>query len=264
MPDDSDTKRALAVVADQIAAPLYRDAISPGAIEVGRTVQTIGRALNLALSPLSALVWGWESINEFLKEAVTKKLNERNVPSERLGTPSADVFVPAVEAMRYSLLRDQFAALIATAVDTASAENVHPSFVEVLKQLRPDEATLIAEMPDTWTEHLPLVDIYYANGPRYIQARNIINPGPVKQPERCAEYIDNLARLGLIEVSKNHALSSKSLYEPLRALPQVKQLISRCPTDFKTIIVERYYSLTSYGLAFRRACIAPSEERDSE
>lgn len=52
----------------------------------------------------------------------------------------------AVATIDAEELRDMFANLLARSMDTATAGNVHPSFVEVIKQLTPDEARILSTM----------------------------------------------------------------------------------------------------------------------
>lgn len=40
------------------AAPIYEDALQPAAKQVGKALETVGKAVNVALAPIGALVWG--------------------------------------------------------------------------------------------------------------------------------------------------------------------------------------------------------------
>ncbi|WP_368192497.1 hypothetical protein [Aeromonas sp. s8] len=44
------------------AVPIYQDAIQPAAKEIGKALGTVAKTVNVALSPVSALVWGYEQI----------------------------------------------------------------------------------------------------------------------------------------------------------------------------------------------------------
>src|SRR5216683_1163789 len=67
------------------AVPVYQDAIQPGAKQIGTALETIGKAVNLALAPVAGLVWGWEQVREFVIRRVSEKLQK--VPPERIQTP---------------------------------------------------------------------------------------------------------------------------------------------------------------------------------
>jgi hypothetical protein len=74
--------KAIAEVAK--AVPIYPDAIQPGAKQVGRALETAGRAVNALLSPIRPLVWGVEKLEAFF-ERVAKKLE--STPDEHRITP---------------------------------------------------------------------------------------------------------------------------------------------------------------------------------
>ncbi len=117
------------------AVPIYEDAIQPLAKELGKAGGAIGEAVNAAFLPLRGAIWGFNNIASFLENRVSKNLTTRNVPRERIQFPDPDVAVPAIEAMRYSKLRSQYAELLTTAIDSETARHAHPAFVEVLSNL---------------------------------------------------------------------------------------------------------------------------------
>src|SRR5262245_21912314 len=82
------------------AVPVYQDAVQPLAKQVGAALETVGRAVNVALAPLRALVWGAEQIEAYIGPALIERL--RNVPEERIQTPSPIVAGPALEALRFA------------------------------------------------------------------------------------------------------------------------------------------------------------------
>lgn len=52
------------------AAPIYEDALQPGAQQVGKALETVGKAVNLALAPIGALVWGCKKIEKWVVPAL--------------------------------------------------------------------------------------------------------------------------------------------------------------------------------------------------
>lgn len=60
------------------AIPIYDDAVQPAAKEVGKALSTLGKTVNVLLAPLSALVWGYDQVQQFLEKTVAEKLE--NVP----------------------------------------------------------------------------------------------------------------------------------------------------------------------------------------
>lgn len=99
----------------------------------------------MTLAPLRAFVWSYERLEEWIEKEVGKRLE--GVAPERIQQPPAHVVVPALTAVAYTQadeLRAMFASLLAKSMDGATARDVHPSFVEVIKQLTPDEAKILS------------------------------------------------------------------------------------------------------------------------
>ena len=110
----------------ELVKTAYDDALKPIAKEAGKALGTLGKAVNLVLSPLRGLVWSWEKIEGYLGQTIERILEERGVPSDRVRTPDPDVAVPAIEALRYSKLRENYAKLLATSMDADTANEAHP------------------------------------------------------------------------------------------------------------------------------------------
>ena len=140
------TEIANAVAAVVKEVPVYQDAIQPAAQELGKALGTVAKLVNIALAPVSGLVWGYEQIREFTATKVAEKL--KGVPEEEIITPKPNVAGPAIEALRYTgheeSLSEMYANLLATAMTKDKASLAHPAFVEIIRQLTPDEAKILA------------------------------------------------------------------------------------------------------------------------
>lgn len=128
------------------AVPIYQDVIQPAAQEVGKALQTVAKTVHIALAPVSVLVWGYDQIKDFVSTKVTDRL--KNVPPENIITPKPNVAGPTLEALRYTghepSLSELYANLLAASMDKSTAQGAHPAFVEIIKQLTPDEAKVLA------------------------------------------------------------------------------------------------------------------------
>ena len=122
----------------------YPDSLKPAAQEVG---SVMGKVVQAALSPVRGFVWGFEKLRERIFASVEEKLKAKGVPPERMAIPEPTVVVPALLAMSYSMhqqtLRNMYTNLLSAAMDSQTASEVHPSFVEVVKQLTPDEVRIL-------------------------------------------------------------------------------------------------------------------------
>ena len=101
------------------AIPIYQDAVQPAAKEVGAALQTVAKTLHVLLAPVSALVWGYDKIKDFVGDRVAAKLH--GVPVDELRQPEPNVAGPALEALRYTgyqeELREMYANLLATSIN---------------------------------------------------------------------------------------------------------------------------------------------------
>lgn len=144
------------------AIPIYQDLVQPAAKELGTALETVAKTVNLALAPISGVIWGYDTIKDFVATKVAEKL--KSVPPENIIRPSPLVAGPALEALKYTghenTLREMYANLLASALDSSTAGNTHPSSVVIIQQLSASEAQLLnflssrEEYPSVCSSHL--------------------------------------------------------------------------------------------------------------
>jgi hypothetical protein len=264
---DSELMKAGVDVAVEAVKLAYDDALKPLAVEVGKALGTVGKTVNMALAPLRGLVWSWEKIEGYVLQNAERILNERGVPGESIGTPDPDIAVPALEALRYSKLRENYVKLLATAMDTTTSAQAHPAFVEVLKQLSPDEARILEYLPRVGL-HEPLVDLAYElpERGRFIFRRHVGTLGQdagCRRPQQTPEYLDNLYRLGLLEIPESAHLFDDWRYDKIGNLDSVKNARVDIPQGGQFAIVKKMVGVTSFGEAFRKACVTEPRRKDA-
>lgn len=194
------------------APTFYEDALQPTVQETGKILALIPQTIEAALLPLRK----WNVEREY-KFAETKKLLEHkleNIDPEKIVTPESYVAVPAIQAISYSMdseeLRNLYANLLAKAMNSDTKDHVHPSFVEIIKQMSPDDALILKEISKI--HYLPLVNMeaveYESNNLNPIQKMNhIISKYSYPNVtyisftnyETILISLDNLLRLRLIE-----------------------------------------------------------------
>lgn len=243
----------------ELVKTAYDDALKPVSKEAGKALGTLGKTVNVALAPLRGLVWSWERIEQYLSEAVERKLAQRQVPAERITTPDPDIAVPAVQALTYSKLRENYANLIATAMDKRTAGDAHPAFVEILKQLTSDEAKILEFLPDVG-RYEPLVDLGYSIPEKgtFTTRRNfgtLASDAGCSNPALLPRFIDNLCRLGLTEIPALMRLSEETRYTRIRSMAEYSEFKSSIPENSTFAEELRMIGLTRLGAAFRNACI---------
>lgn len=245
------------------ALPVYQDVVQPAAKEVGTALQTVAKMIHVVLAPVSALVWGYDKICDYVTASLSEKL--QHVPKERLITPSPAVAGPTLEALRYAghepSLRELYSNLLATAIDEKTAREAHPAFVRIIEQMTPDEARIVGLF--TLRRPFPLVSVL-ANrkdapgGIDYLRHFSLLGyEAGCVHPELTPSYLDNLCRPGLAEVPDFDYYTAPGVYEPLEkhpivlaAVAEVQKMEGRTPE-----VKQKALRVTSLGKQFCEACV---------
>lgn len=245
------------------AVPIYEDAIQPLAKEAGKALGTLGKAVNVALAPISLVVWGYDQIKDFLENKVTEKLE--NVPEDRITTPPPNVAGPAVEALKFTgqdpTLQDMFANLIANSLDSKTILEAHPSFVDMIKNLSSDEGLILKLFASA--QSFPMVDVKLnniKNGGFNILHRNVSKIGVLsncKHPQLTSNYLDNLCRLGILEIPSGQRINDPKAYEPITSDPSLEQLKKQFEGNQELSIgfEQKFIQVTGMGRQFINACV---------
>lgn len=256
------------------AVPIYQDALQPAAKELGTALQTVAKAVHVALAPFSVLVWGYEKIKDYLAKVLPEKL--KDVPPERIITPSPVIAGPALEALRFSAhepsLRELYANLLATSMDERTARNAHPAFVDSIRQMTPDEARVMQLLEIRQSVPMITVGVGFnmlnpvtVHGERLLHFSSIAEESGCLYPDLWSTYLNNLSRLGLVEIKEGAVMGSDAAYKALREHPTVTKLV----TDIETVgigypaIRDEFLLLTALGHQFCNACIAPTDSQAS-
>lgn len=272
MPDEpeksgtiTDAAKAIAAITEQV--PIYQDAIQPGAKEVSKGLVVVAKAVNAALIPVEGFIWGMEKIRDFVSAKVAAKL--QNVPPEDIQPLKPHIGVPAIEALRYTGeetdLADLYANLLATAMDRKTAYTAHPGFVDIIKNMAPDEARIMRFLSANL--FYPLVNIKLvtkSNSSFNIPFRHISLLGldaQCQHPPLAANYLDNLERLGLIEISESSRMQSEEGYKRIENFPQIKDIIESLMKDpeKKPEVQKIRLLVTDLGKQFIGACVIDKE-----
>lgn len=182
--------------------------------------------------------------------------------------PSLIIAGPALQALRFACdedsLRELYANLLATAMDSATAAGAHPSFVGVLTAMSPDEAKIMRLFVAKTA--YPVIDLHQvekssvASAITTIAVRNFSFVGReagCMAPELTQSYLDNLCRLGLLEMPFGTSLAVPNTYEQLENASELEcfkeQILSR---DKQVRIERRVIRVTDFGRLFCSACVA--------
>ncbi|MBX3745342.1 MAG: DUF4393 domain-containing protein [Verrucomicrobiae bacterium] len=245
-----------------MAVPIYEDALQPLAKEAGKALGTVGKAVNLALEPLAGLVWGYDQIKKFVQETVAEKLE--GVPPEQIQSPNPSVAGPALEALKYNGhdpdLREMYANLLTTSLDSKTAREAHPGFVEILKSMSPDEARVLRIFVAGQSKPLLDIQLHMKDDGYGVLHQNVSLIGTeagCAYPDLTPSYLDNLCRLGLLEIDNMARLKDDKVYETIETAPSVKLLKEHYEKQdgLKIYLKRKKIDVTHLGRQFANACI---------
>lgn len=248
------------------AVPVYQDVVQPAARQVGTALETVAKTVHIALAPISALVWGYDQIKEFVSTRVSEKL--RDVPNEKIQSPDPTVAGPALEALKYTGhkedLRELYANLLANAIHVDEAKNAHPGFVDVIKNLTTDEAKILRLLSTRKTYPLVSTKGNLKNGGYSYILQNVSLLGQeagCQSPHYCPNYISNLCKLGLLRIPPLSHLTADNVYDPIINHPEVQkgkmQVESQTDVFTSFEVEKKFIEMTEFGNQFARACIYP-------
>jgi len=240
------------------APTLYEDALQPTVQEVGKFAARIPRAINAAFSGLDKWILNKEYAIDETKKLLAQKLE--NIDPEKIVEPEPYVAVPAIQAISYSMnsekLRNLYANLLAKAMNSDTKDMVHPSFVEIIKQLSPSDADIFKIVFES--NNKPLIDLSI-NMPTGGQNYFVSNISWITSYDNKIIRIafDNLIRLGLIEIPIGSAYTEDKIYDNIRNTNyflQVKQ--SLLSQNIGTINEDKkYIKCTTLASSFYHICI---------
>ena len=202
------------------APTLYEDALQPTVKEVGKFAARIPRAINAAFSGLDKWILNKEYAIDETKKLLEKKLE--NVDPDKIVEPEAYVAVPAIQAISYSMnseeLRNLYTNLLAKAMNSDTKDFVHPSFVEIIKQMSPIDSLVFKTIMERTAN--PIIDLVYnkyeSDIPIAIESQTIIENVTdinIASVETVCISIDNLVKQGLISISKDKSYTDATLYD---------------------------------------------------
>lgn len=260
-----DTTQTLITIGTTIATTLAAKGIeSPG--------KSLGNLWDIAIGNKIAAAYEKSKFKHNLDvEDFKNKLinNVSSIKKENLQEPKISIVGPALEASKYYFeeeeIRDMFANLIASSMDSTYNGIVQHSFVEIIKQLSPHDAKLLS----FFSKSNALIDIRIESedGEGIFLLRNIYFTDSFPEYKINTISLLNLEKQGLIKLDDNRFLSDKSLYDYYENSPLVlelkKQYDNKHSISFsgkigKIKIVKKMFFITELGKAFKEVCVKDS------
>lgn len=204
--------------------------------------------------------------NEYFEDDFDRDMAEKlkDVPEENLVPPKASLAAPAMQHLGFSLdepnLKEMYLNLLATASDNRRKDEAHPSFVEVIKQLSSDEATLLHQILNS--RH-PQAIVAFHTSTKGVEGNSTIqkhvlpmidtSTGESIEIPRLATFVDNWIRLGLVEVDYGKYLTKEGGYDWAMQRPEAKRHLAELHEGQILDLDKGFLGPTDFGLAFADA-----------
>lgn len=245
-----------------ILGQVYGDLAQPSVKAVGNALGTVFEFSTSFLLPVKLL-------NEKIKMNFTKRLNEykeklEQIPEEKQCEVHPQIGTPIIEKLTYTTneeIADLFTTLLANASNIDMVNTAHPSFVNMIERMSPDEARLLKYL-------IGKEDIQYcvfqANSLEGKGFRTLLDHVTILDeevsfsfPQNINAYLANFVSLGILKDMYGQYRIDKTIYNKIRDKYELKKLESLLvPQKYKSItVVESYYFITDFGKLFISACI---------
>ncbi len=251
---------------------------SPDAREAGqyaaKSLRIVMQTVNTVLLPLAAANYGAARFADYMVKRFGPELQEvaGDIPEERIQPPRATIAGPVLDALVYAhedaSARRLYLSLLATAMDSESRAE-HPAFVDILRQLDGREIPFLravlagaSQTAETlWPVAQVGINMEAGLGTRAV-FKHVLDWRAIEPPadaEAVYAYVENWARLGLVETDYIHFLTKRGAYDWVRNRPEystAEAIVENWSDDgqVRSVNVERgVLRVTDWGAMFARA-----------
>lgn len=199
------------------------DAAGPPAQAVGKTLSSLwdlGIGNHVSLWIKKQEIRQQQNLQDYIKKVEEKT---QQIPEENLTEPHMHIVGPAIEASKFYIdseqLRQMFANLIAASIDDRKIKKTHPSFVEIIKQLSPLDAGILANFKRR--TQIPIAEIRIVKeNKEYITIQDhVMNFTNRELFKTQVSSISNLQRLGLLNIQYGIYSTAKGDYDYVKEHP---------------------------------------------
>ncbi|HAV0411230.1 TPA: DUF4393 domain-containing protein [Salmonella enterica] len=248
---------------EKLAVPVYEDALSPFAKELSKGLVSIARMVNSGVFLVEDSVHAVTSVLRMTAE------NLALLPPKQISFDRPRVALQALNEAKFAINEDEiqrlFSNLISASLDRKTSGIAHPAYIEIIKQLQPDEARILRFMfnKEKYRKgHAPTIEIVQQNsGNSNLRTTSttsevnlICEDADCDSPENSFIYFSNLKRLGLLTPTSGSSFP-KEEYERIFSSKKVKEICSINPHLDKISYKKGLYSFTGFGRGFVDACV---------
>lgn len=244
------------------AGKTYDDLVHPTAQATGGIISFIPRTIRVWFGKWEKWILNGEYAIKETEKLLEEKL--KHIPEDKIVEPEPYVAVPAIQQLSYSLdseeLRELYANLLASSINADTKKNVHPSFVEIIKQLSPLDARVV-EMIKHNQKPIPIITgrLNYEVSNTFLEIvhdYSTVLYSIYQDVNELAASLQNLKRLGLINVRYDQVVKPDTVYDVFEtdtAYQQIKESVCNIPNT-NISLDKGLVELTDFGLQFCEIC----------
>lgn len=196
----------------------YKDSVQKPLQSVNKTITTVLDFFNnTVLYPMQKYnLYADYKLKNFANELQEKA---SKIPNENLIEPRVNILGPTIEGLKYNLdevhIKEMFTNILLSNIDNRKQSKVHPSFIEVVKQLSCEDAKDLIFLKEKYKNIFPVINIKYnlTTDSFAFPNENIFLVYNDAVYAFDALVINNLVRLNLIEIDYTYFLTDETIYE---------------------------------------------------
>ena len=239
---------------------IYGDIAKPGVKQVGKALET---TLGLGNTILWPITWANERSRIYLERNLEKYREElSSVPEDKVTAVVPELGVPIAEKLAYvsdDKLSSLYIKLLAKASNIDTLSIAHPSFVNVIDNLSPDEAKMLELFK--YGVRIPIITALWVNknDKSFIVKGDFIMPNKyienIDFPENIDSYTNHLASMGLVVIYRDRAISECTDYKQIEEkCNKLFPVESESDSNLNLKLNRGTLSLSEYGVKFMSAC----------
>ena len=239
---------------------LYEDALQPTTKETGKLISLIPKTINAALAPLRI----WIAQREYNVAETEKLLNQKLEKADyaKIVSPEPYIAVPTIQAISYCMdskeLRELYANLLAKSMYSETKEFVHPSFIEIIKQMSPLDAVVFRTIMEREANPLITLIIKDRRDQSYEMIATNITDIDTAPQEMVGISIDNLIKQNLISVNHNGYYTDEKIYDSIFETEYFRQQMTlNCDRadGLQFSHIKQTIEVTNLGRMFYSICV---------
>lgn len=262
MSEEKNVTQELIKQSSGVLEKAYDDLAHPTAKSLGNTVSLLPRTIGVWLGKWEKWIINGEESIRLTAQAVQEKAAK--IPEEKLTEPEPYVAVPAIQQLSYCYdseeLREMYANLLVSSMNSDTKWQVHPSFLDIIKQLSPLDAKAIDALMQAG-QPLPIVTVTL----NFTESKSLLELlldysidlfSLYGDTDIMCSSLQNLDRLGILNIRYDQVVKPDNRYVKFEEDPVYIGLVKEYGGKDKTKIELKkgLIELSEFGKMFCKCC----------